>query len=178
MSILADRLPQQCKNVYMLARIGAGFKSRADASEFLPIGERTLAKIETGEKVPSPEEISVMADTYNRQKLLYEYCSELCPVGKQIAVKPEEKDLSGSTIGLLRWIKEVQGDLERLVEIAEDNRITPDEVPDLVITMDKISALWKSIVTYKFYVDCVARINTKEKQPTLVAERQAAYNIL
>lgn len=65
-------------NIYRQARIQAGFRSRLEAAEHIPIGERTLARIEGGKKIPSPDEVSAMAKVYGRE-VACRYC-ENCPV--------------------------------------------------------------------------------------------------
>jgi len=49
-----------------------------EAAEHIPIGERTLARIEGGKKIPSPDEVSAMAKVYGRE-VACRYC-ENCPV--------------------------------------------------------------------------------------------------
>lgn len=157
----------------MEARLKANIPSRAEAVEYLPFEKSTLDRIEGGKRQPTPDEIDKMAEFYGQEGLLYEYCSGVCPIGRKIAVKPKEKDLSGATIGLLKWVGDVQKDLGRILEIAEDNKVTADEIPDLTLIMDKLHAMWQSIATYKLYVN--KALKEIEPVPAMVAEGQVPY---
>ncbi|TYO95153.1 helix-turn-helix domain-containing protein [Desulfallas thermosapovorans] len=83
MSAQAKSMSISRPSVYMLARIGAGYRSREAAVEDLPMSESTLTRIELGKKKPSAEEIAAMAAVYGRRDLLYLYC-RICPICEEI----------------------------------------------------------------------------------------------
>ncbi len=93
MSNLTKYMSRVSPNVYMMARLGAGYRSREKAVANLPISETTLTRIESGRKEPSVDEITAMARTYGRYDLLHEYCLDICPVGKEINKKNPPRQL-------------------------------------------------------------------------------------
>lgn len=84
MSVQTKSVSIRRPNMYMLARLSAGYRSRETAVNDLPMSESTLARIELGKKDPTANEIVSMARAYGRQDLLRLYCSKICPVGKEI----------------------------------------------------------------------------------------------
>ena len=168
------QIGQDVPNIFIQARLDAGFKSRGKAVEFVKVCEKTLTRIETNQKTPNPDEIISMVEAYDLEKLYYIYCEDICPVGQKIMAKSEDCDLSNATIKILRVIKEICGHLDRMVEIAEDNIITDDEIPDLVRIVGKIFTLGSHLNTYKRRVSKDVRIvdllnDCRKKQKPLAA---------
>lgn len=72
---------QDPRNIYKMARNGVG-KSRLDAAYELHLSDRTLARYELDESVPSPDVVDAMAVLYAARDLTAVYCSDICPNGK------------------------------------------------------------------------------------------------
>lgn len=75
-------------NVFYLARKAAEkcndhLGSREGAAEETGIDRTRLARIEAGVLVPYPEEVLMMAHTYQAPQLCNHYCASLCPLGKK-----------------------------------------------------------------------------------------------
>ncbi len=180
---MAKSVSKAADNMYAIARLNAGFTSRDKAAEGLPFCARTLAEIELGE-TPTPDQVNYMAIRYNHNTLTAWYCAEECPIGQRYAHRVEEKDLSGATIGLLKGFNAAKKYIERLIEIAEDNAITDDEIPDLTEIMEQILALEEYIDAYKLRVAKVIPIDKmiqrRKNKKTLgfVAEPKAAYKTI
>ena len=175
--------PQEM-NIYMEARLMAGFKNRDDASEVLPIGVTTLTRIEGGKRKPTDEEVCAMADKYDQDRLIYFYCEEQCAVSKRIRENSEEKDLCGSTLCLTNSFRSAEKHLSRMSEIADDNDISDDEIEDLTVIADRLITLESRIQTYLRRVNKRLRIakilqqrRQKEKPfATVVAERRVGLS--
>lgn len=120
---------QPTQNIYKTARLGAE-KSRLDASFELHIANSTLARYEMDEVVPSPDVVDAMAVLYAARDLTAVYCSEICPIGIKYAYQVEQKDLPVSVLGLLKDDTDFHKLKDRLIEIASDGDVTPDEVQE------------------------------------------------
>jgi len=71
-------------NVYCEARLSASsfndrLSSREGAAEVCGIDRTRLARFELGTKTPYPEEVILMADSYNAPELLNWHCTNDCP---------------------------------------------------------------------------------------------------
>jgi len=79
-------------NVYCEARYTAStfndtLSSREGAAEVCGIERTRLAHFELGTKIPYPEEVMLMADSYNAPELLNWHCTNDCPIGKKTIPK-------------------------------------------------------------------------------------------
>ncbi|AKL94992.1 putative transcription factor [Clostridium aceticum] len=105
--------------MYRFAREKAGL-TREQAAEYLPICERTIAKIEHGEMTPLPAVADKMNDVYGVRHLSMWYCKEECPIGKKYCYEIlNNVDLSPMAI-LTKYrqeAKEAQEGLDRLTEL-------------------------------------------------------------
>lgn len=66
--------------MYREARESAGI-SREEAAFRLCIGTRTLAYYEVGERMPAPDVVLKMCQTYRKPELTLRYCRK-CPIGE------------------------------------------------------------------------------------------------
>jgi len=175
--------PQEM-NIYMEARLMAGFKSRKDACEVLPIGDTTLTRIESSKRKPTDEEVCIMADKYEQDRLIYFYCQEQCTISQRIREKSEEKDLCGSTLGFMNSFRDTEKCISRMSEIADDNQITDDEIEDLKVIVNRLITLESRIHTYlrraneKLRIAKILQQRRQKQKPlaSVAAERRANYN--
>lgn len=77
---------------FYLARMEASkvndrLASREGAADETGIDRSRMARVELGSANPTPEEVLLLADTYDAPQLLNYYCSMCCPIGRQ-NVKP------------------------------------------------------------------------------------------
>ena len=75
-------------NVYCEARLSASsfndrLSSREGAAEVSGIDRTRLARFELGTKIPHPEEVILMADSYSAPELCNWHCANDCPIGKK-----------------------------------------------------------------------------------------------
>ena len=119
-------------NEFYKARMSASscndrLSSREGASEETGIDRTRLARIELGNIVPYPEEVLLMADTYNSPQLPNYYCSKMCPLGKKTVPPAEVHGLDRLTILLITALRNSDKIKEVFLEVAMDGKITPDE---------------------------------------------------
>lgn len=123
------------KNIYLACRKKASeyndkLNSREMAAELLGVSVSTLANYELGitKNVP-PESVVMMSDLYRAPELRNYYCKHECPIGKNFPMAVKESGLQGITVKILNSLddEEIKGMKKRLLSIAADGEITPDE---------------------------------------------------
>lgn len=126
-------------NVWYQARMEAAkwndkLLSRAGAAEALNMSEDAVKDAELGLNKCMPVDKAVlMADLYRKPELRNYYCLHECPIGRTLAISDETPGIERVTVKLLKnlRVEELENVKERLVDIAEDGKITDDEKPDL-----------------------------------------------
>lgn len=144
-------------NVYFQARKEAAtwdsrLFSRDFAAEQLGIASYTLGEYERGvTKVVPIDKVVLMADLYNKPELVTNYCRHECPVHGFLPLATEDKGIQGIALRLLRGLDE--DDLEemkdKLIDIAEDGKITEDEVPELKKIINQLNHIAEVISELK-----------------------------
>lgn len=144
-------------NVYFQARKEAAtwdsrLFNRDFAAEQLGIASYTLGEYERGvTKVVPIDKVVLMADLYNKPELVTNYCRHECPVHGFLPLATEDKGIQGIALRLLRGLDE--DDLEemkdKLIDIAEDGKITEDEVPELKKIINQLNHIAKVISELK-----------------------------
>ena len=82
--------------------------SRENAAEIMGIDRTRLARMELGMLTPYPEEILLMAETYNAPELMNHFCTCECPIGKRMIPRAELIQLDRLTIKILNAVDGVQ----------------------------------------------------------------------
>ena len=144
-------------NVYFQARKEAAtgdsrLFNRDFAAEQLGVASYTLGEYERGvTKVVPIDKVVLMADLYNKPELVTNYCRHECPVHGFLPLATEDKGIQGIALRLLRGLDE--DDLEemkdKLIDIAEDGKITEDEVPELKKIINQLNHIAEVISELK-----------------------------
>ena len=102
-------------------------------------------------KVVPIDKVVLMADLYNKPELVTNYCRHECPVHGFLPLATEDKGIQGIALRLLRGLDE--DDLEemkdKLIDIAEDGKITEDEVPELKKIINQLNHIAEVISELK-----------------------------
>ena len=101
--------------------------SREGASEETGIDRTRLARIELGSIDPYPEEVILMAETYDAPQLANYYCSQICPLGKKTVPAAQMRSLDRPTICIVTALGNTSSIREAALDVARDGKITPDE---------------------------------------------------
>lgn len=123
-------------NPYCDARIEAskyndGLSSREGASAELGIDRTRLAHVELGTKIPYPDEVVVMADTYRAPQLINYHCACECPIGKQFIPIADLCTIEQIAVRLSSTIDDFNCTQKSMIKIAEDGKVTADEMEAL-----------------------------------------------
>ena len=115
------------KNAYQISREAAGL-TRERAGELMSfVSDDRIEKIESERSLPHPEEVLAMSRCYRDARLCNYYCSHECPIGQIYVPEIELKSLSQITLETVNAINSLEKRKNRLIEIAVDGRIDPDE---------------------------------------------------
>lgn len=106
-----------------------------DIAERTCIPKDTLGDIERGSKEPNPNDVVELSRTYNSKRLCRWYCSNKCPVGKEInLIKVKglaEEDLGLTMLTIIDSLNKLNSiDLQRMIEISKDGIIDETEAED------------------------------------------------
>lgn len=126
-------------NVWYEARIEASrgnerLKSRFGAAEEAGMSEDAIKSTELGlEKHMPVEKAVILADLYGSPELLNHYCLHECPIGNN---RPISEDLLSIEQVVVKFMKRLKVDRiehlkDKLVEIAEDGKISKEEFCEL-----------------------------------------------
>ena len=133
---------------FYLARMEASkvndrLASREGAADETGIDRSRMARVELGSANPTPEEVLLLADTYDAPQLLNYYCSMCCPIGRQ-NVKPcalQEFDrVMMQALAALQGTDKISA---AIISIAQDGRVDPGED----VQMGEILAYMKNVAT-------------------------------
>ncbi len=161
-------LPSQ--NIYKMSRLKVGV-TLIDA--FAQIGlsqEKQLRRIETGEARAQPETVLLMSDTYNDPLLPFKHCKFECAIGQLFHHEYKPLSLIASAIQLNNAIDRAQRIKNRLLEIAEDERITEDEIPDLMQIMQMLLPLEHKIGEFKLSITPTVSLREIMKKQSIGCE--------
>lgn len=125
-------------NVFYQKRMAAAswndkLASREGASEETGIDRTRIANIELGTINPYPEEVMMLADTYNAPELKTHYCKNCCPIGKGMALPTEISSVELTAVHVLRSLplERIAQIKDQIVDIAADGVISDEERPTL-----------------------------------------------
>ena len=147
---MAKTATKNADNLYLVSRTKAGY-TREEAAERLFVDISTLERYESGKTVPTHDRVLDMADLYRDKTLAYRHCTELCPLGK-LHDKIEDADFPTAVLGLISKYNDLGAELDDLIRIAADGKITPDEF-EAYSRIEKMMLLLRKKITT---LSCVA----------------------
>ncbi len=141
------------KNIYQQCREAAGL-TREAASEALDyVSADRIEKIESEKSLPHPDEVMAMAAAYKAPALCNYYCSHECEIGQTYVPEVKAKELSVITLEMLSTLNTLVKEKDRLVEIAVDGVISPDEVPDFLKIQQELEDMALAVDSLRLWVD-------------------------
>ena len=140
-------------NVYFRSRKSAAkyndkLYSREGAAELLGISSSTLSDYELGlTKTIPPDMVVKMADLYNAPDLCNRYCNRECPIGSRLNISDEIPTLDRVVLKLVNVLDDdnINDIKKKLLSIAEDGKITKDELEVIDEIEKRLSKVSRSI---------------------------------
>ena len=122
-------------NIFFQARCTASkhneqLKSREGAADIMSIDRGRIYRIESGIANPYPEEIHLMADLYNAPELENYYCTNICPLGRNVP-RADISSLDRISLRAISVLREMGNVQELLIDITADGVISVDEKEDM-----------------------------------------------
>ena len=119
-------------NMYREVRDKLGL-TRDQASELLEtIEPGKLERIESEKQLPSPDDVMIMADKYGEPNIRNYYCANQCPMGQHYVPRIKFIDLEKTVLKLIASLNSMHAKQDKLIEIAEDGKISDDEMRDFI----------------------------------------------
>jgi len=154
-------------NVFYKARINASscndrLASREGTAEETGLDRTRIAHIELGTINPYPEEVLILADTYNAPELQNYFCSRLCPLGKHTVSPVELNALEVSTLQLLAAFNrlDLPAVLNDLIEVAAYGT-TDENLPRINDILAKLDEAANKIQALKLFFTKHYSVRTK-----------------
>ncbi len=145
-------MPGEYRNIYKTARSAAGLTQEA-AAERLGLSVERIRAYETGQRIPPNEAVERMVILYNAQHLAYQHLRETNELYNRIVPALEDRDLIQTAVVLRNRLArlEQRRSLDRLLEIAEDNRIDEDERPEFLAIVAELREIVRSALELQLH---------------------------
>jgi hypothetical protein len=144
------------------ARQQAGYPNRETAEAAVPFASSTIGRHERGEAPLQPADILAYAAGYRAPELPMLYCRNVCPIGCELHGDLQDRELSSLTLRVGTRIKKALRRLDRLEEIAEDDRVDAAERKEFDAIVAEIRSMRAAIDEIELYA---VRIQNKTRQP-------------
>lgn len=126
--------------------------SREGAAEETGIDRTRLARIEGGIAIPYPEEVWMMAQTYQAPQLCNHYCANICPLGKKTITPCELLQIDRLTVTVLTAMRGAGHVRDTILDIAGDGEITSDEIPQLEQVVKHLEAMERASMELRLWI--------------------------
>lgn len=145
-------MPGNDRNCYKIARRAAGLTQEA-AAERLGLSVESIRAYETGGRVPPSQVVELMVILYNAQHLAYQHLHETNELYNRIVPALEDRDLIRTAVVLRNRLArmEQRRSLDRLLEIAEDDRIDEDERPEFLAIVAELREIVRSALELQLH---------------------------
>ena len=145
-------MPGEYRNIYKTARSAAGLTQEA-AAERLGLSVESIRAYETGGRVPPSQVVELMVILYNAQHLAYQHLHETNELYNRIVPALEDRDLIRTAVVLRNRLArmEQRRSLDRLLEIAEDDRIDEDERPEFLAIVAELREIVRSALELQLH---------------------------
>lgn len=141
------------KSIYQITRESLGL-TREKAGELIPgFSPERIEKIENGRIQIRPEDVKLMAEYYKEPGLCNAYCSQECPIGKGRTPRVESRELVQIAVETINGINRINRFKDRLLEIAEDGTVSPDEYDDFASIKEQLDQLQVSVSTLQLWLE-------------------------
>ena len=110
------------------AEVNEAYGSMQGLSDDTGIDRRRIGQIEAGTLIPTPSEARIISLACDRPELQYYYCSNLCPLGRNLP-KVTEQSPELTAIQLAASCGKLIADREKLLDIMADGVVDEAEYP-------------------------------------------------
>ena len=141
------------KSIYQLTRENLGL-TREKAGELIPgFSPERIEKIENERIQIRPDDVRLMAEYYRAPGLCNYYCSQECPIGRDRTPWVESRELVQIAVETINGLNRLNKFRDRLLEIAEDGTVSPDEYSDFAVIKETLDRLQVSVSTLELWLE-------------------------
>lgn len=94
-----------------------------------------------------------MAGKYKEPDLRNYYCAKQCPLGIDYVPEVKVKDLTRIVLETLSSLNSMDKNKNRLIEIAADGEISPDQIKDFVYTEKELQRISMAVEALQLWVE-------------------------
>ena len=136
---------QEYRNNYKNARRAAGLTQEA-AAEKLGISVESIRAYENGLRVPPNDIVQLMCICYNAQHLAYLHLSDTNELMGRVVPQLEQRSLIESAVRIFNAVSRFAkgGNVDRLLQIAEDGQISQEEREDFERILSELRGITQS----------------------------------
>lgn len=139
------------KSIYYRYRKEADY-TREKASELLDMPVRRIEKIETYSQDATPLDIVKMAKCYKKPNLLNYYCVHECDIGRDNIPEIATSELEHIILETVDSLNEMAPQVNRLIQIGRDGRVTDDEIEDFAFICCKLEEITLAVDSLNLWV--------------------------
>lgn len=145
-------MPGEYRNIYKTARSAAGLTQEA-AAERLGLSVESIRAYETGQRIPPNEAVESMSILYNDLRLPFNHLRETNALYGRIVPRVDERSLMEAALRIHNRLGQIEkrGSLDRLLEIAEDDRIDEDERPEFLAIVAELREIVRSALELQLH---------------------------
>ena len=94
-----------------------------------------------------------MAEAYGAPQLTNHYCSSCCPLGKETIPPCELLQIDRLTVKVLSAVRNAAFIQEGILDVAEDGKVTREEIPKLEQVSDDLEELEKASMALRLWIN-------------------------
>ena len=141
------------KSVFQLKREELGLTREAASMGMVAVSPEHLEKIENGKAQIQPYDALEMSRCYRAPELRNYYCRNVCAIGTVDVREVEEKDLSQITVAAVSCLNRLSARKDRLLDIAADGELTPDEYRDFTEIRDDLEHMARMADSLRLWLE-------------------------
>ena len=149
---MGRRSVKQNKSVYQLTRENLGLTRETASERMVTISPERLERIENEKVVLQPADVLELSQAYQAPVLCNHYCSHDCEIGKALGINVQEKPLAQIALETFSALTQLDAAKARLMEIAVDGQITPDELQDFTEIKGTLKKLAGAVDSLQLWV--------------------------
>ena len=134
-SVKTDKSPLQ------LSREALGLSREKASERAVYLSEDRIEKIESGRSQPRPDEVIALSTAYRDPYLCPEYCRRECAIGARYMPPVPREDVARVVLETLDALNTLERRKDRLIEVAADGKLTPDEYADFAELAEQMKRL-------------------------------------
>lgn len=141
------------KNIYQQTRERLGLSREAASERLAGVSADKIEKIESEKTVPYPDEVLAMSRGYNAPTLCNHYCSKQCPIGMEYVPEIKLKELSQIVLEMVASLNAVEGEKNKLIELAADGEISDKEIDEFIHIQGELERISVAVETLQLWTE-------------------------